>query len=145
MESVITAAFNVYKQKLADCAATIKSQVKASVSLKELNEALGLTTSMYYQRLNYPQNIPTDEINAFAKLLKDDSLVSSFEEAHALGHQMTVVIDDSLKQADITVAFLCRKLGIDTSNYYRKQKDPRLWSREEIEKIAQVVEAINSL
>lgn len=145
MEPVITAAYNVYKQKLAECAATIKSQVKASVSLRELNEELGITTSMYYQRLNYPQNIPTDEINAFAKLLKNDSIVSCFEEAHALGHQMTVIIDDNIKQADITVTFLCRRLGIDTSNFYRKQKDPRLWSRQEIEKISQVVETMKSL
>ena len=145
METDISAAYNLYKQKLAECAATLKSRVKEVSSLKEINEELGLTANMYYQRLNYPQNIPTDEIKGFAKLLKDDSLIQVFEEAHRLGHQLTVVIDDSLKQADITVTFLCRKLGIDTSNFYRKQKSPRLWSQEEIDKISQVVETITSL
>ncbi|CAN5396938.1 hypothetical protein BH09BAC4_BH09BAC4_19240 [soil metagenome] len=100
---------------------------------------------MYYQRLNYPQNIPTDEVNALAKLLKQDSLIQLFQEAHRLGHQLTRVIDENVKRTDITVTFLCKKLGMDTSNYYRKQKDPRLWSRAEIEKITQVVDTILSL
>ena len=145
METDISAAYNLYKQKLAECAATLKSQVKEVSSLKEIKEELGLTANMYYQRLNYPQNIPSDEIKGFAQLLKDDSLIQLFEEAHRLGHHLTVVIDDNLKRADITVTFLCRKLGIDTSNYYRKQKDPRLWNKEEIEKITQVVETMMSL
>lgn len=145
METDISAAYNDYKQKLAECAAALKSRVKEVSSLKELENELGLTANMYYQRLNYPQNIPNDEIKGFAKLLKDDILVQLFEEAHRLGHQLTVVIDDNLKRADITVTFLCKKLGVDTSNYYRKQKDPRLWSQAEIEKITQVVETMMSL
>ena len=145
MEADIIAAYNAYRQKLAECAATLKSQVKAVSSLRELKEKLGLTANMYYQRLNYPQNIPIEEVKALAELLKDDSLIQLFEEAHKLGHQMTSVVDDNLKRADITVTFLCKKLGIDTSNFYRKQKDPRLWSQAEIEKITQVVETIMSL
>ena len=145
MEADIITAYNAYRQKLAEFAATIKSRVKAVASLRELKEKLGLTANMYYQRLNYPQNIPIEEVKGLAELLKDDSLVHLFDEAHKLGHQMTIVIDDNLKRADITVTFLCKKLGIDTSNFYRKQKDPRLWSQAEIEKITQVVETIMSL
>ena len=145
MESDIIRAYNAYRQKLTECAATIKSRVKAVSSLRELKEKLGLTANMYYQRLNYPQNIPIEEIKALAELLKDDSLIQLFEDAHKLGHQMTVVIDDNIKRADITVTFLCKKLGIDTSNFYRKQKDPRLWGQAEVEKMTQVVETILSL
>lgn len=145
MEADIITAYNAYRQKLAECAATLKSRVKAVSSLRELKEKLGLTANMYYQRLNYPQNIPIEEVKGLAELLKDDSLIQLFEEAHKLGHQMTIVIDDNLKRADITVTFLCKKLGIDTSNFYRKQKDPRLWSQAEIERITQVVETIMSL
>ena len=145
METDISAAYDAYKQKLAECAAAVKSRVKAVSSLKELKEELGLTANMYYQRLNYPQNIPTDEIQGLAKLLKDDSLIQLFEEAHKLGHQLTIVIEDNLKRADITVTFLCKKLGSDTSNFYRKQKDPRLWNQAEIGKITQVVETMNTL
>ena len=145
MESEVVTAYNAYRQKLAECAATIKNRVKEVSSLKELKAELGLSANMYYQRLNYPQNIPTDEVKALAQLLKDDNLTQLFEEANRLGHQLTVVINDNLKRADVTVTFLCKKLGTDTSNFYRKQKDPRLWSRDEIEKITQVIETIKSL
>lgn len=145
MESDIVPAYNAYKQKLAECAATIKSGVKAVSSLKQLKEKLGLTANMYYQRLNYPQNISTDEVKELAKLLNDDNIIQLFEEAHRLGHQMAAAIDENIKRADITITFLCRKLGIDTSNFYRKQKDPRLWNQAEIERITQIVETIKSL
>lgn len=100
---------------------------------------------MYYQRLNYPQNIPIEEVEEIAKLLGDDSVIKLHEEVNRLGQQLTVVLTDSLKEAEVTVTFVCKKLGIDTSNFYRKQKDPRLWSQAEIEKITQIVETIKSL
>ena len=145
MESQIIVAYNSYKEKLAEFADKLKSQIKAESSINNVCTALNITRNMYYQRLNYPQNIPAKEVEAIAKLLSDDSIIKLHEEANFLGQQLTVVLTDSLKEAEITVTFVCKKLGIDTSNFYRKQKDPRLWSQAEIEKIMQVIETIKSL
>ncbi|MVM41989.1 hypothetical protein GO730_38085 [Spirosoma sp. HMF3257] len=145
MESKIITAFKAYKDALAELATTLKNRVKASSSLKALKEELGLTANMYYQRLNYPQNIPADEIAAFAKLLNDKILIQLYEQTQTLGHQLSNEITDYIKEADLTITFVCKKLDTDPSSFYRKQKDPRLWSKEEVEKIAQIVETIKNL
>ncbi|GAB4020667.1 hypothetical protein GCM10028808_62780 [Spirosoma migulaei] len=145
MESKIIIAFNAYKGALAELASTLKNRVKASSSLKALKEGLGLTANMYYQRLNYPQNIPRDEIAAFAKLLNDNTLIQLYDQTQAIGRQLSNEITDYIKEADLTITFICKKLDTDPSSFYRKQKDPRLWSKEEVEKITQVVETIKNL
>ncbi|GAB3719196.1 hypothetical protein GCM10027592_62640 [Spirosoma flavus] len=145
MESKIITAFNVYKGALTELASTLKSRVKASSSLKALKEELGLTGNMYYQRLNYPQNIPANEIAAFSKLLNDDTLIQLYDKTQALAQQLSEVIAEYIKEADLTITFICKKLDTDPSSFYRKQKDPRLWSKEEVEKITQIVETIKNL
>jgi len=145
MESVVQIAFDAYRTKLAQFASALKNRVKTSSSLKALKEGVGLTANMYYQRLNYPQNIPPEEAAALANLLNDESIIHLYNEAQELGHQLTLVLADYLKEAKMPVTFICQKLNMDTSNFYRKQKDPRLWSLPEIEKITQVVETIKNL
>lgn len=145
MESKVITVYNAYKGALAELASTLKNRVKASCSLKALKEELGLTANMYYQRLNYPQNIPADEIAAFAKLLNDETLVQQYDKTQALAHQLSEEIVEYIKEADLTITFICKKLNTDPSSFYRKQKEPRLWSKEEVEKITQVVETIKNL
>jgi len=85
------------------------------------------------------------EAASLAKMLNDDSILELYNEAQQLGHQLTLVLANYLKEAKIPVTFICQKLNTDTSNFYRKQRDPRLWSLSEIEKITQVVETIKNL
>lgn len=145
MESEILTAYNSYKEKLAEFVDKLKSQIKVESSINDVCTALNITRNMYYQRLNYPQNIPAGEVEAVAKLLKDNSIVKLYEEANELAQRLAITITDSLKKAEITVSFICKKLEVDTSNFYRKQKDPRLWKQEEVERIAHVVETMKNL
>lgn len=145
MESEILLAYNNYKEKLAEFVNKLKSQTKAESSINNVCISLGITRNMYYQRLNYPQNIPLEEVETVAQLLSDNSIVNLYQEANSLGNQLAITITENLKKAEITVTFICKKLGVDTSNFYRKQKDPRLWNQAEIEKITQVVETMKML
>ncbi len=124
---------------------TIKAQVRENASLKAVQTALKITASMYYQRLKYPQNIPEQEIGALTKLVQNDTIAQLYKETIEFGQQLSESIAESLRNTDITVTFLCKKLGIDPSSYHRKQKDPRLWNQAEIERIAQVIETIERL
>ncbi|WP_138994227.1 hypothetical protein [Larkinella sp. C7] len=145
MESPIKQAYTDYQEKLQAFAQTIKSQVRANASLKAVQAALEITAAMYYQRLKYPQNIPKQEIDALTKLVQNDAIAQRYEETLEFGQQLSETIAESLRNAEITVTFLCKKLGINTSSYHRKQKDPRLWDKAEIERIAQVIEIIKRL
>ncbi|MGM9512410.1 hypothetical protein ACS5NO_32055 [Larkinella sp. GY13] len=145
MNTPILDAFNAYQSKLSEFAQTIKAQVRAKSSLKRVQEGLGITASMYYQRLNYPQNISIDEVNALSRLVDNDILTQKHTEAVELGKQIAGCINQGLEDAEIPITFLCKKLGTDTSSFYRKQKDPRLWSQTEVERISHIVETIKSL
>lgn len=145
MESDIIKAYTAYRLKLSEFVATLKGRVKAESSVNAVCDKLGITRNMYYQRLNYPQNIAYDEVTALAGFLKDDSISSIFLEAIELGRNLSSTLTAYLKDAKVTVTFICNKLQMDTSNFYRKQNDPRLWSQEEIEKISHIVETMKSL
>lgn len=145
MESPIKQAYTAYQDKLQALAQTIKAQVRANASLKAVQAALEITAAMYYQRLKYPQNIPEQEIDALTKLVQNDTITQRYQEAIEVGQQLSEIIAESLRNAEITVTFLCKKLGIDPSSYHRKQKDPRLWNQAEIERIALVIETIERL
>lgn len=145
MNTGLMEAYTNYKGKYAEFVDLLKKRIKVVSSVNEVCAALGITRSMYYQRLNYPQNIPPDEVQTLATVLEYDLLKTQVEAAQRAGHELANLIAENLKSVEVSVTFVCKKLGTDTSNFYRKQKDPRLWSQEEIQKISQVVETIKSL
>lgn len=138
-------AHSAFIEALAQFVTRLKKLVRERSSVLKVCAQVGITRDMYYQRLRYPHNIEQSEVEIMADFLQEPDLLTTFRSAYQAALLIAGILTQYVRDATITVAFLCRKLGIHPSTYYRKQKDPRLWNRGQLEQIVKIVETVRGL
>lgn len=147
--------FEEWQNDLSEFKALLKTQVKAkgqtnvltrikTVDKKTATER-ALTRSSYNARLREPQNCPLALVEQFAGVLACPRVLTLFKQQQGRINQLPDRLIQYIQSADIPNAFVIRKLGMNEATFYNKLKDPRLWQRNELERIEQVIETLRNL
>ena len=147
--------FEEWQNDLSEFKALLKTQVKAKgqasvlARIKTVDEKTAaervLTRSSYNARLREPQNCPLALVEQFADVLACPRLLALFKQQQDRINQLPDRLIQHIQSANIPNAFVIRKLGINEATFYNKLKNPRLWQRNELERIEQVIETLRKL
>lgn len=147
--------FEEWQNALFEFNNLLKQQVKASGQTKVLarvetvdkknSTQKSLSRSSYNARLRHPHYWPPELVEQFADVLACPQLLTLFQQQNDRIKQLPGRLTNYIKSANTSNAFVIRKLGINQATFYAKQKDPRSWRKEELQRIEEIVETLKKL
>lgn len=147
--------FEEWQNALSEFNNALKKQVKANGQTKVLERVKtvdkknsvqkSLSRSSYNARLLHPHYWPLELVEQFADVLACPQLLTLFQQQNDTIKQLPDRLTSYIRSANTPNAFVIRKLGINQATFYAKQKDPRLWRKEELKRIEEIVETLKKL
>lgn len=147
--------FEDWQNALSEFNTLLKKQVKANRQTKVLARIMvidkkssrekALTRSSYNARLLHPHYWPLPLVEQFAEVLACPQLLILYQKQSDIINQLPDRLTVFIKSANASNAFVIRLLGINQASFYTKQKDPKTWRKDEIERIEEIIETVTKL
>lgn len=112
---------------------------------KPSSQEKSMTRSMYNARLLHPEHWPLPLLEQFSEVLNCPELLELYQKQAAIIAQLPDLLSDFLKSTTTSNAQVIRLLNINQATFYKKQKDPKNWRKQELQRIEKIIETIQSL
>lgn len=146
----LTELYEQWQTILAEFSALLERKVKETGQTKvlaqiQVGDTQVLARSTFNARLEQAQYWSLAVVEQFATLLDCAELLTLFHRQMTLIEQLPVLIVHYIKLGGVSQAFIIRRLGINQTTFYAKQKNPKTWRKHELERIEEIIETVKRI